>query len=66
VFNFLTEILSRKFAFQDKAQALQCFQNLRHVFMNWNYKGWESEEFRETEKELRKMLDEAETHEESV
>jgi V/A-type H+-transporting ATPase subunit A len=66
VFAFLTEIMEAGFSFSDKAQALQWFQNLRQVFVDWNYSPWRSERFETTERRIRQMLAEAKGHEEGL
>jgi V/A-type H+-transporting ATPase subunit A len=66
VFAVVTEILESKLSFSDKTDALRFFQILRQAFVNWNYKPWGSDEFREAEIKLRQMLDEMKHHEEGV
>jgi V/A-type H+-transporting ATPase subunit A len=58
VFGTLGEILAMNMVFLDKSRAFQFFQNLRHAFVNWNYKPWGSEAFNEAEAEIYHMLDE--------
>jgi V/A-type H+-transporting ATPase subunit A len=59
VFGFLMDILRTEFAFIEKSDALRFFQFLRQAFINWNYKRWDTDEFRKAEAELRQMLEEA-------
>jgi V/A-type H+-transporting ATPase subunit A len=66
VFDFVTEVLRSKLSFSEKGHALKFFQSLRHVFISWNYTPWESDEFKETEIKLRRMLDEVKGDEESL
>ena len=53
------DILRTEFAFIEKSDALRFFQFLRQAFINWNYKRWDTDEFRKAEAELRQMLEEA-------
>jgi V/A-type H+-transporting ATPase subunit A len=66
IFDFVVKIIRSKFVFDDKDHTLRYFQSLENAFINWNYKPWESEEFKEAEKDLRRTLDEAREHEESL
>ena len=52
VFSKIAEVLDRKFSFSSKADARSAFYKLRQLFIDWNYKPWESEEFRNQEKEI--------------
>jgi len=58
VFGFLMDILKTEFAFIEKSDALRFFQFLRQAFINWNYKQWDTDEFKTAEAELRQMLEE--------
>jgi V/A-type H+-transporting ATPase subunit A len=57
VFQRMVEILKASFSFEDKSEALSFFQSLRQTFINWNYKPWGSDEFKQTESNLLEMLD---------
>jgi V/A-type H+/Na+-transporting ATPase subunit A len=65
VFARVIEILQQEFSFKDKKEARDFFYNLRHKFIDWNYKKWESNEFKKQEKEVDKLLEGAK-NEESV
>ncbi|MFC1480006.1 V-type ATP synthase subunit A [Candidatus Omnitrophota bacterium] len=57
VFSKIVEVLRKEFSFKDKPAARDFFYNLRHYFIDWNYKKWESEEFKKQEKEINKLLE---------
>jgi V/A-type H+-transporting ATPase subunit A len=65
VFSKVCEVLREKFSFNDKAQARSFFHNLRHRCIDWNYKKWQSNEFKEQEKEIDSLL-KGEENEESL
>ncbi len=56
VFSKVLAVLEKKFSFQDKASARGAFHKLRQLFIDWNYKSWESEEFKSQEKEIDNFL----------
>lgn len=58
VFGFLMDILRTEFVFAEKSDALRFFQVLRQAFINWNYRRWDTDEFKEAEAKLRQMLEE--------
>ncbi len=64
VFALLVEIMAARFSFSDKAEALQLFQDLRQLFVDWNYTPWRSEVFKATESRIRHSLAGAKVHEE--
>jgi len=43
VFSKVVDILKKDMPFKDKAEARTFFYNLRHTFIDWNYKEWEKE-----------------------
>ncbi|MBN2123131.1 MAG: V-type ATP synthase subunit A [Deltaproteobacteria bacterium] len=57
VFHLVGKILDREFSFPEKSEALRYFQSLRQAFVDWNYRPWDSDEFRAGEKKIRDMLD---------
>jgi len=58
-FGFIYEnILESEFTFQDKEDALRFFQRLRQLFRGWNSTPWGTDEFRQTEEEIRSALKE--------
>jgi len=56
VFDKVSRVLENKFQFGDKDEARHYFYDLRHKFIDWNYKPWESEEFKKHEKEIDQLL----------
>lgn len=53
VFNFIYQnILEQKFDLENKEKALSFFQGLRQLFKGWNSSIWQSEEFKNIEKEI--------------
>ena len=65
VFSKVIDVLRKELSFKDKTEARDFFYNLRHRFIDWNYKKWESDEFKEQEKEINGLL-EGEDNEESM
>ena len=58
-FGFIYEnILESEFTFQDKEDALRFFQRLKALFRGWNSTPWGTDEFRQTEEEIRSALKE--------
>ncbi len=57
VFSKVNEILVKDFACRDKDHARKVFYNLRHKFIDWNYKKWDSDEFKKQEKEINKQIE---------
>jgi len=57
VFAKVIGVLRREFPFKDKGQARDFFYNLRHKFIDWNYKQWGSDEFKDQEKEINDLLE---------
>ncbi len=57
VFDVITRVLAKEFYFAEKEEARQYFYALRHKFIDWNYKEFESEEFKTIEKEILKDLE---------
>ena len=57
VFKKIHDILLRKFELEDKERAREFFYTLRQLFIDWNYKKWESSEFKNQEKEIDKHLE---------
>ena len=50
-------VLSASFRFKDKEQARETFYSLRHLFIDWNYKEWDSEEFKSQEQAIDSFLE---------
>lgn len=66
VFAKVVDILDTEFNFKDKDEARQFFYDLRHKFIDWNYKEWQSDEFASDEKEVQRALDEQKRKEEQA
>jgi V/A-type H+/Na+-transporting ATPase subunit A len=56
LYDFIYRILESEFIFEDKEVALHFFQQLRQLFRGWNSVPWQSDEFEESEKEIRAFL----------
>ncbi len=61
VFGKVVNVLRNDFIFPGKKEAREFFYNLRYRFIDWNYKKWDSEEFKKQEKELDGMIAGAQT-----
>ena len=57
VFSKVVSVLEKDFTFKDKQQARDFFYNLRHCFIDWNYKVWESDEFKKQERKIDNLLE---------
>jgi V/A-type H+-transporting ATPase subunit A len=66
VFAKAVEILRKGFPFKDKGEARDFFYNLRHKFIDWNYRQWESDAFKKQEKEINKLLEGEGGHEKGM
>ncbi len=58
VFAKVSDVLSMDFDFDSKDNARKYFYELRQEFINWNYKEWESQEFKEQEEKINNFLKE--------
>lgn len=58
VFSKVIEVLRKDFSFAGKEQARERFYSLRHGFIDWNYKKWDSAEFKSQEKIINDLLKE--------
>ena len=56
VFAKIVQVLDRKFSFKDKLTARNTFYKLRQLFIDWNYKQWDSDEFRNQEQEIDRFI----------
>jgi V/A-type H+-transporting ATPase subunit A len=56
VFSKISLVLNLEFSFDRKHQARSFFYKLRQLFIDWNYKEWESSEFKEQEKAIDSYL----------
>ncbi len=56
VFAKVVEVLDKEFTFEEKEDARHFFYNLRHKFIDWNYKEWDSDEFKEQEKKINEAI----------
>jgi V/A-type H+-transporting ATPase subunit A len=52
VFNKVALVLQQEFSFERKEEARKSFYELRQLFIDWNYKERESEEFKQQEKKI--------------
>lgn len=52
VFEKILRILKQEMSFKDKEEAREYFYNLRHRFIDWNYKEWGTKEFKEQEEKI--------------
>lgn len=57
VFDLVHEILVKKIRFEDKESARRFFQEFRQKFVNWNSTEFDTDKFKEIEKELRGKLE---------
>jgi V/A-type H+-transporting ATPase subunit A len=55
-------VLMGDFEFDDKDQARRYFNELRQLFIDWNYIAWDDETFKQQEAKIVKRLQEAHTH----
>lgn len=58
VFNVIHEILIKEFDFKDKTASRKFFQVLIQKFYEWNSLQWQSDEFKNKEKEIKGIIDE--------
>ncbi len=56
VFQKLVAILNHEFTFEDKNVARKYFADLRQAFIDWNYTAWNSEEFKQAEEAVNRLL----------
>ena len=56
VFDKLLDVIRHEFTFEDKDQARTFFQNLRQLFIDWNYIPWQTDEFKAQEAKIDEML----------
>ena len=56
VFNKICSILGKDFDFDKKELARRTFYQLRQLLIDWNYKEWESEEFKSQEAKVDEFL----------
>ncbi len=56
VFKKTAGILKTEINFTDKTEARTFFNNLRHKYIDWNYKAWDSKEFKSQEKEIDDLI----------
>lgn len=58
VFDALKKIVEAEIGIPDKEEARKYFNNMRQLFIDWNYKKWESDEFKKLESDIQKLLEE--------
>jgi len=61
VFNQLFEILGSELELEDKEDARHFFNQLRQHFVDWNYSEWDSDEFKDNEQKIKKLLQKKQT-----
>ncbi|MCQ9207062.1 MAG: V-type ATP synthase subunit A [Omnitrophica bacterium] len=52
----VNEILKKQFSFEDKDKARHFFYNLRHAFIDWNYKAWDTDAAKKQEEKLNEII----------
>ena len=58
VFKKVHQVLTAEFSLEEKEQARKFFYELRHQFIDWNYKPWDSREFKQQEEKIDSFLKE--------
>jgi len=56
VFRKVLTVLEKEFDFENKEEARKYFYELRHLFIDWNFKAWESQEFKVQEDLINNFL----------
>ena len=56
VFSKVSEVLDGEFSFDQKERARKIFYELRHLFIDWNYKEFESQDFKKQERVIDDFL----------
>jgi V/A-type H+-transporting ATPase subunit A len=56
VFSRVVKVLQGSYALKDKDKARDFFYSLRQLFIDWNYKQWDSPDFRSQEKAIDKFI----------
>ncbi|MFH1505360.1 MAG: V-type ATP synthase subunit A, partial [Candidatus Omnitrophota bacterium] len=56
VFAKVFSVLDKEFSFEFKEKAREAFYELRHLFIDWNYKQWQSPEFKTQEQAINNYL----------
>ena len=62
VFDKVLHILTTKFPFNNKDEARRLFNELRQVFIDWNYTAWNSKGFKEIESSIDSKVKERSKH----
>jgi len=57
VFKKVVDVLDKDFSFEKKEKGRRYFYKLRQLFIDWNYKAWESQEFKDQQGQIDKFLD---------
>ena len=57
VINIICMILQSEFSFSDKEEARTFFYDLRQKTLDWNYQEWQSDEFKNQEKTIQKLIE---------
>ncbi len=56
LFGLIAEIIEKEFTFDDKDKARRFFQDLRQKFITWNSMKFQSDDFKDVEREIRKKI----------
>ncbi|MGD9015568.1 MAG: V-type ATP synthase subunit A [Candidatus Omnitrophota bacterium] len=66
VFAKVIGVLKANLPFPDKDKARQFFYSLRQLFIDWNYKPWDSSDFHNQEKDIDKFIAQDSSHEKGI
>jgi len=66
VFSKVVGILKARFPFKDKDKARAFFYSLRQLFIDWNYKSWDSSDFRDHEKIIDNFINQQSNDEKGI
>ena len=58
VFTKVHEVLTKKFAFEQKSQTREFFHQLRQTFIDWNFIADDTDEFKSQEKKIDGLIEE--------
>ncbi|HBC87427.1 MAG TPA: V-type ATP synthase subunit A [Lentisphaeria bacterium] len=62
VFGKIVKFLNTKFPFNNKDEARRLFNEMRQLFIDWNYTAWNSNSFKEIESSIDSKVKERSTH----
>ena len=52
----INDILKKEFSFKEKDEARKFFYNLRHAFIDWNYKAWQTDSTKKQEEKIDELI----------